>query len=117
VLLVQPDLLARFPQRGRAHVRIADVDGSAGKADLPGVRAELLASLGEEHVQSFGAGQQRNQDSGGAAEARTQHGLVTRERAPDLRKRYLLPLSHRTTTRAATARRYQANTAYVRRRK
>src|SRR5581483_8122853 len=111
VLLAQPHFLARLAQCGGADVAVRLVDRAAGKADLSGVRAKLHAPFGEEDVQPLRPGEERDQHRCRPPELRTPDRGVPRDPPADLREGYLLPLSHSTTTRAARARRYQANTA------
>ena len=113
VARIEADLLARLAQRSSARVGVAGLDAAAGKADLPGVGAKLLAALGEEHVQPFGTRQERDEHCGGAEGLGRSLRPVVRQRAPDLcqRRRLLLrrllahrlPDSHSTTMSTATS--------------
>jgi len=50
-------------------VGIARFHAAAGKADLPGVVREVRAPLGQEHMQAFGAIDERYQDCSGRRRA------------------------------------------------
>src|SRR5713226_8933926 len=101
VLRPQTHFLARFPQRRLTRVRVGRVHRAARKADLAGVRPQLLAPLGEEHGEPVRPRQERHQHRRRPAELRIELRLVRRERRADLRQRHLLPDSHSSTTAAA----------------
>ena len=57
----QPDFLRRFAQRRRSGRRVAGLDAPARKADLPGMIGKVGAPLRQQHLQSFGPVDERNQ--------------------------------------------------------